>query len=102
MDKARKEPELGLDSVLRVNEVVVFRKLEAEGILVRIDTSEYFGLDSLGIRIWSLLEQGRSLPEVLQELLKEYECDERQCREDLLRFVRRLADHGLVFVGEAF
>ncbi|MGC2333919.1 MAG: PqqD family protein [Candidatus Acidiferrales bacterium] len=102
MDKAKNASEPSLDSTIRVNEQVVFRKLEAEGILVRLDTTEYFGLDSLGIRIWSLLEQGRSLPEVLQELLKEYECDEQRCREDLLQFVGRLADHGLVFVGEAF
>lgn len=90
--------ELGLSSVVRVNEVAVFRSLGAEGVLFKVDTAEYFGLDPVGSRIWFLLEQSRSLRDVLQELCKEYDCSEQQCREDLLGFVGRLVENGLVSV----
>lgn len=101
MNRTKRAPEVRLDSLVRINEAVVFRKLEAEGLLVRLDTTEYFGLDPVGSRIWSLLEQGKSLPEVLRELLNEYECQEPQCTRDLLGFVAGLAEHGLVLLDPA-
>ena len=65
-----------------------------------MDTAEYFGLDPVGSKIWLLLERHKELPEVLQELHREYECSEQQCRQDLFNFVARLVELGLVSVYE--
>jgi hypothetical protein len=100
LHKAKEAREPCLGSSILVNEGVAFRSVAGEGVLFRVDTAEYFGLDPVGSRIWLLLEQKKTLPDVLEELRREYECGEQQCRDDLLRFVRGLAEHGLVAVDE--
>lgn len=89
---------LSLSSTIRLNERVVFRSVDGEGVLIDPAGGAYFGLGTVGTRIWSLLEEHRSLPGVVEALMLEFECSEPQCTEDLLEFLRDLAGKGLVTV----
>jgi hypothetical protein len=89
---------LSLSSTIRLNERVVFRSVDGEGVLIDPADGTYFGLGTVGTRIWSLLQEQRSLPEVIEALTLEFECSERQCSNDLLEFLEDLAGRGLVTV----
>lgn len=63
-------------------------------------TGRTFGLDKRGGRIWSLLEQPRTLESLVSELLKKYDTTAEKCQEDVADFVGKLAETQLVQVVE--
>jgi hypothetical protein len=87
---------LSLSSTIRLNENVVFRSVDGEGVVIDPAGGTYFGLGTVGTRIWGLLQDQRSLAEIVEALTLEFECSERQCTDDLLEFLSDLAGRGLV------
>lgn len=92
-----KAGELGHVRV-RVSPDVVFRELEGELVLLHLRTGVYFGLDPVGTRVWQLLAGGRSLPEILEILVDEYDVGKRRAAADLQDLVGALSENGLVDV----
>lgn len=89
---------LALTCKARVNEDVVFRDLEGEAVLLNLNTGVYFGLDPVGTQIWHLIQADRSLREIRDALLDEYEVTKSQCEDDLLGFVGLLQEKELIEV----
>lgn len=67
-------------------------------LLSPVDFS-YHGLDSVGARIWEMLEQPLSIDEVVASLLTEYTIDESTCRADVEPFVARMSEIGVLLVS---
>jgi hypothetical protein len=74
---------------------VVFRVLGSEAVILHLDGGLYFGLDEVGTRIWQLLETG-DLAGVAGALTREYDVAAAQAATDVIAFVGRLLDLGLV------
>jgi len=88
--------KLALSPRVKPSEDVVWRNLQGESVLLDLKSGVYFGLDSVGTRIWTLLQDHDDLQAVLQELLGEYDVSEERCARDLLDLVGVLAEKGLV------
>jgi len=88
--------KLSLSLQVKPSEDVVWRDLQGESVLLDLKSGVYFGLDTVGTRIWTLLQAQSDLQAVLQELLREYEVTEETCARDLLDLVSALAEKGLV------
>ena len=56
----------------------------------------FFGLTPPGPRIWALIEQGKTLDEILAVLVAEYDAGRDTMKDDLRRLVTELAHRGLV------
>ena len=87
------------DSILTRAEAMIHADLD--DVVVMMDTEEgrYLELDAVGARIWKLLEPGRSIIDIRDALLKEYEVDGDTCLRDLTEFAARLAELGAVAVS---
>ena len=81
---------------IRISDDVVFRDLAGEAVILNLATGTYFGLDSVGTRIWHLMSEHGSTEKVIVGLLAEYEVEEGQLRRDLDALIRQLIDKGLV------
>jgi len=88
--------KLSLSLQVKPSEDVVWRNLQGESVLLDLKSGVYFGLDAVGTRIWTLLQDHRDLQAVLQELLSEYEVSEETCAHDLMDLVSAMAEKGLV------
>ena len=77
---------------------VLFREVEEDVVLLDLRSGSYFGLDSVGRRIWQLLHAHRDLRKVHEVLVAEYAAGPEQLENDLLALVEKLADAGLVKV----
>jgi hypothetical protein len=75
---------------------VVFRELEAEAVLLNLDTGIYFGLNATGVRMWQLIVEHRTLDRVLAALEREFDAPAAQLEADLLTWVSQLEDQGLL------
>ena len=77
---------------------VAFREIDREVVILDLESGSYFGLNSVGSRAWMLVTEGRSLQEVHDALLAEYDVPSDQLQRDLLDWARRLLDKGLLHV----
>jgi hypothetical protein len=91
--------ELSLTSQVRIPDGVLSRDLQGELVILDLKTGVYFGLDPVGTRIWHLLQEHQSLQKVLNSLVEEYEVTEAVCGDDLLGFVAKMLEKGLVEVN---
>ena len=78
---------------------VVWTKLGEEVAILNSETGTYFGLDSVGSRIWCLMAEGAGVDEVVATLLSEYGVDEHRLRTDLRELIEQLAARALVKIS---
>ena len=80
---------------------VLFRELDGEGVLLDLETEQYYTLDDIGVRMWQLLHEHNEVDLVIAPLLDEYDVDEATLRQDLAELIARLSEAGLVVADQA-
>lgn len=80
----------------RRSDEALFQEVGGEAVLLDLASERYFGLDGVGTRIWTLLDDHNSLQAVADVLCDEYDAAPERIRADLLTLVGQLADVGLV------
>jgi Coenzyme PQQ synthesis protein D (PqqD) len=88
-----------LDSRVLVSNDVLFQELQGEAVLLNLKSGVYFGLDSVGTRIWELLADQDRLSDVARSIVTEFDVTEDRCAADLMALVSDLERHGLVTVS---
>jgi len=91
---------IGERSVVVAAEGQVSSDLGGEVAILELEAGVYYGLDEVGARIWSLIQEPRSVDEVRDILLEEYEVEPERCQHDLIALLQRLAEEGLVKVED--
>jgi len=70
--------------------------MAGEAIVLNMKSGVYFGMDEVGALIWSLLEKPRTIGEIRDAILEEYDVDSDSCDRDLMSFLDSLQTAGLV------
>lgn len=78
---------------------VLIQELQGESVLLNLRTGRYFGLDSVGTRMWMVLTTTESLQAACDSLLDEYEVEQERLQQDLRNLVEKLVERGLVEVN---
>jgi len=79
-------------------DTVFAQEVDGEMVLLDMNSENYFGLDAVGTDIWQAMQEKESLQEVLEILLEQYDVEEDVLKKDLLNFVDKLQESGLVEV----
>ena len=75
--------------------------LDGEVVILNISNGVYYGLNAVGTRIWALLqEEPRSVDQIRQVLLDEYDIDAPSCETQLFALLRELESKGLIQAGD--
>lgn len=77
---------------------VVSRSVGDEVVLLDLSSGTYFGLDPIGSRFWQLADSGKSLSEICDALIEEYEVRREQLEGDILVLVSELVAANLASV----
>jgi len=80
-------------------ENVAAADLDGEVVMVLLETGKYYGLGSVGSRIWQLIAQPCRIAEVIDKLAAEYEVTRKTCLADTVEFLTHLAAEGLISVN---
>ena len=97
-ERLTKPPIVGLTTILCASPNQVSSRVGEEAAILDLDSSVYFGLDSVGARVFELLQQPTRVDTVLGQVVEEYEVDEDTARGDLLALLGDLIDNRLVEV----
>lgn len=91
---------LHADSVISRSPAPWVVPADDELLMLDPQSGAYFSLDVRGRRVWELLEQPRAVADVVCLLIAEYDAPSEVIEADVIRFVRQLADKGLVDVHD--
>jgi hypothetical protein len=86
--------------VVSVSRGSIFRNLGDETVILNIESNVYCGLNEVGARIWELLKEPKSVKEIQDTLLEEYEVEIDQCKNELLTLLQDLLDNELIDVKD--
>lgn len=81
-----------------INEGVLFQELQGEAVLLNVNSGVYFGLDTVATRIWQLLAEHKTLPEIANAVTAAYDVTAERCQADVLALVEQLEAQGLITI----
>ncbi len=81
---------------IKINEDVLFQNLEDGAVLLNIETEQYFGLDEIGTLIWNGLNSNKSIEEISQQLLDEYDVESEKLDQDVEKLIDNLVKYQLI------
>ncbi|MEA1953786.1 MAG: PqqD family peptide modification chaperone [Campylobacterota bacterium] len=90
---------MDLNKKVTFADTIFAQEVDGEMVLLDMNSENYFGLDAVGTSIWQAMEKNRSLKEVLDVLLEEYDVEYDVLEKDLLLFVDKLLDNQLIEVN---
>jgi len=76
-------------------------KLGSDAAILNLKNGTYYGLDPVGARVWNLLQQPRTLAELRDILIAEYDVDPAQLESDIRDLLSQLADNELVEISRS-
>lgn len=73
----------------------IFSDLGGEIVILNVASGVYHGLDEVGARVWHLIQQPRTVDEIRDAILDEYEVVPEQCERDVMTLLQQLVQAGL-------
>lgn len=95
------DARLSVHSIVSAASEQVSCPLGDEAAILNLKNTVYYGLDPVGARVWNLLQQPKTVGELRDALLDEYEVDAGRCEIDLLELLEKLRSEGLIEVRSA-
>ncbi|MFZ1573727.1 MAG: PqqD family protein [Chromatiaceae bacterium] len=75
---------------------VMARTVGEETVILDVASGTYFGLDLVGARMWQLMDDGKTLAEICDLMLEEYEVSREELERDILKLAQELAARGVI------
>ena len=89
------------DVFVKPAEGVVFRRLQKGkgGVLLKLDTGAYHSLNETGAMLWEMLNEGKSLSDLMDQLRAATDDAPDHLKSDIDEFVNGLHARGLLSLG---
>ena len=84
------------DQKVIISPEVLFQEVSGEIVLLDLASESYFGLDEIGARIWALLNEEKTVGQIVEVLLEEYEVDRARLEGDVNELLENLLEAGLI------
>ncbi len=89
---------LTLRSVVSAAARQVSSEVKGEQVILDLEDGTYYGLDTVGARIWVLLQEPRAAACICETIMAEYEVEQERCQRDVLALLLQLAERKLIEV----
>ena len=77
---------------------ILTSNIETQTIMMSLEKGNYYGLNSVGSRIWELIEQEISVKDICVRLIDEYEVEEKHCKKVVVFFLEEMEKSGLISI----
>lgn len=75
---------------------VLIRFLDQESVLLNLNSERYFGLDSVGTRMWQVVTSAPTIEAAYCLLTEEFDVDPDTLRSNLSELLGHLVENGLI------
>lgn len=83
-------------SFVPIKSVVATQLDEGDGVLVDLDTKQYFQLNETAMLIWRAIENGRPMNRIVDEIVETYEVSNEQAFTSAKSLISKLQNHKLI------
>jgi hypothetical protein len=91
---------LSLQSTVTVTSQQVSCPLGDESAILNMKNSVYYGVNPVGATVWNLLKQAKTVSEIRDAILDEYDVDKVRCEKDLFALLEEMRSEGLIEVRD--
>ena len=91
---------LSSDSIVVATPEQVSCALGEESVVLSLKNSVYYGMNPVDSSVWKLLQQKRTVAELRDAVLGEYEVEADRCERELLDLLEKMRNEGLIEVVE--
>jgi hypothetical protein len=70
--------------------------LSGEAAILNLKSGVYFGLNTVGASIWKLIQEPKTVKEIRDSILEEYDVESGRCEQDILEILQELSTNGLI------
>jgi hypothetical protein len=92
--------QISRTTVIVASERAISSDLAGEAAIIDFQSGSYYGLDEVGATIWKLIAEPRTVREICDAVVAEYEVDPEVCERDVLALLGKLAASGLIETGD--
>jgi len=85
-------------SVIIAAKEPVSSELDGEVVVLNPKLGKYFGLDNVSARIWELIQEPKTVDNIQNIILSEYDIDADRCEQDIVDLFQDMAKNGLIEV----
>jgi coenzyme PQQ synthesis protein D (PqqD) len=89
---------LSLQTTVIVSSQQVSCPLGDEAAILNLKNSVYYGMNPVGATVWNLLKQPKTVAEIRDAIIEEYEVEKTRCERDLLILLEEMRSEGLIEV----
>lgn len=86
------------DSIVVASKELAAADLGDEVAILNVTNGVYYSLNPVGARIWSLIQEPRSVHDVCKMLVAEFDVDSDRCEQDAIALLQQLVENELVDV----
>lgn len=91
---------ISTQSIVKAASDQVSSDLSGEVVILDLKSGVYYGLDTVGARVWQFIQEPLTVSEILSALLDEYDVEPSRCERDLLALLEQLSHRGLIEISD--
>ena len=93
-----KKKDISTESIVNQIEDIIASDIDDEVVMMSVENGQYYGLDSIGSRVWELIAKPIKVSKLIADLLLKYDVDRETCERDVLAFLEELHEDGILKV----
>ncbi|MBI3591539.1 MAG: PqqD family protein [Candidatus Melainabacteria bacterium] len=70
--------------------------LAGEAVILNFKDGIYYGLDAIGASVWELIQKSKTVKEIRDSILENYDVEPDHCKNDLIALLNDLKTIGLI------
>lgn len=90
------QTNFSVETIVNRSSDLVFNEVDGDIIMLSIKTSKFYGSETVGCRIWQLINEPVSIGSICDTLMGEFEIDRATCEQEVIAFVQRMSDEELI------
>jgi len=98
MRTVSQQSTISVSTIIMAKTDPVTSEMSNEVAILDPKSGMYFGLDHVGARIWQLIQEPKSVKDIRDAILEEYDVEFDRCEQDLFGLFRAMSANGLIEV----
>jgi hypothetical protein len=91
--------EYDKNTLLERNDLIALSNSDEDLVILDEEENHYFAINSVGHRIWSLLDSRKTVDQLIFSLMEIYQVNYDACFMDIKAFLQTMIDQKLIKVG---
>jgi hypothetical protein len=74
--------------------------MDDEVVMMSIEKGNYYGLNPVAAEIWEMLTAPMTVQAIIDRLMEEFDVEREQCYNEVLVYIGKLENEGLIVVND--